>query len=123
MDELDEVRGMTSGVRTVIYPVKDVAKAKAIFSLVFGGEPQFDQPYYVGYRVDGQDIGLDPNGHAKGMTGPTPYFQVDDLDGLIQSLVNAGAELVQEATNVGGGRMIATLKDPDGNVIGLLHDS
>jgi hypothetical protein len=70
---------MAPVVSTVIYPVKDLAQATTLFSAVLGVAPSSEAPYYVGFQVDGQDIGLDPNGHGKGMTGPVPYVEVDDI--------------------------------------------
>jgi len=107
---------MNQGVKTVVYPVKDIAKAKALFTVLLGVEPYADAPYYVGYKVGGQDIGLDPNGHKQGMT---PYYQVDDIKQSLQALLNAGATSVQDVTDVGGGKLIAVVKDADGNIIGL----
>ncbi|HEU0115619.1 MAG TPA: VOC family protein [Thermomicrobiales bacterium] len=114
---------MNHGVKTLVFPVSDLAQAKALYSTLLGMEPAFDTPYYVGFRVDGQDIGLDPNGHRNGMTGPTAYLQVDDIQATLRSLLDAGAQQGNEVRDVGGGRLIATVKDADGNVIGLLQDS
>jgi predicted enzyme related to lactoylglutathione lyase len=111
-----------TGVKTVIFPVKDIAAAKQIYAPLAGVEPYADEPYYVGFKVDGQDIGLDPNGHQKGMTGPVGYFHVDDINATLEALLGAGAETDQPVRDVGGGRLIATVKDPDGNVIGVLQD-
>ncbi|MGQ4418626.1 VOC family protein [Streptomyces sp. SAS_269] len=113
---------MTAGVQTIIYPVKDLAKAKPLFAALLGVEPYADEPYYVGFKAAGQDIGLDPNGHAKGMTGPVPYWHVTDLRERLAALVAAGAELLQDAQDVGGGRLIAFVRDADGNLVGLLQD-
>jgi predicted enzyme related to lactoylglutathione lyase len=112
---------MTDGIRTIIFPVRDLARSKAMFSASLGLEPYVDQSYYVGYRVDGQEIGLDPNGHGRGMTGPVAYWHVDDLERSLKSLLDAGAEAQQPVTEVGHGKVIATVKDGDGNVIGLLQ--
>jgi len=112
---------MTSGLKTVIYPVKDLASAKKLYGTLLGVEPYADQPYYVGFNVGGQDVGLDPHGHSKGMTGPLPYWHVSDIQASIDDLVAIGAELQQEPTDVGGGNLIATVKDTDGNVIGLFQ--
>ena len=109
---------MNQGIRTVVYPVKDIAKAKALYRQLLGVEPYADDAYYVGFKVDGQDIGLDPNGHNAGMTA---YYHVDDINNNLQSLLDAGAQLVQEVKDVGGGRLIASVKDPDGNIIGLIQ--
>lgn len=113
---------MTAGLKTVIYPVKDLARAKALFSALLEVEPYADEPYYVGFKDAGQDIGLDPNGHAKGMTGPVPYWHVSDIRGRLAALVDAGAELMQDVQDVGNGRLIAFVKDADGNLVGLLQD-
>jgi hypothetical protein len=70
---------MNQGIRTFIYPVKDRARAKTLYSKLLGIEPYVDSAYYVGFRVGDQEIGLDPNGHNKGMTGPVGYWQVSDI--------------------------------------------
>ena len=111
---------MNQGISSVIYPVKDIAKAKALFRELLGVEPYADAPYYVGFKVGGQDIGLDPHGHKEGMTA---YYQVDDIKKSLASLLDGGAKTVQEIKNVGGGRLIASVKDVDGNIIGLVQDT
>src|SRR5262245_54633467 len=113
---------MTEGVQVVIYPVTDAARTKAVFQALLGVEPYADTPYYVGFKVAGQDIGLDPQGHKKGMTGPVPHFHVDDIKARLEALTGAGAEVVQDPRDVGGGRLVALAKDPDGGLIGLIQD-
>ena len=113
---------MASGVQTVIYPVKDLPAAKQLFQALLGVEPYADEAYYVGFKAADQDVGLDPNGHGKGMTGPVPYWHVDDIEACLASLLGAGAETEQPISDVGGGRRIATVRDADGNPIGLLQD-
>jgi len=112
---------MTAGLQTIVYPVTDLVKAKSVYGALFGSEPTADTPYYVGYRVAGQDIGLDPNGAKKGMNGPVGYWHVEDITKQIAAMVEAGATVQDEPRNVGGGRLIATLTDADNNVIGLLQ--
>ena len=112
---------MYQGIRTVIFPVKDLAQAKSLYSTLLGVEPYADAAYYVGFRVGDQEIGLDPNGHKQGMTGPTDYFHVSDIQNSLQALVDAGAQTQQEVKDVGGGRLTAWVKDADGNIIGLLQ--
>ena len=112
---------MTNGMKTIIYPVKDLAKAKALYGELLGMKPTTDQPYYVGFSVNGQEIGLVPGGHGNGMTGPVGYWHVDDIRKSLKGLLDAGAEAHQEAKDVGGGKLIASVKDADGNVIGLIQ--
>jgi len=112
---------MNQGIRTVIYPVKDIAQAKTLYSKLLGVEPYVDEPYYVGFRVGDQEIGLDPNGHNQGMTGPVGYYHVNDIKKSLQILLNAGAQVQQEVKDVGGGKLIAFAKDTDSNTIGLIQ--
>jgi predicted enzyme related to lactoylglutathione lyase len=109
---------MKQGIRSIIYPVTDLARSKAIFHTLLGVEPYMDQPYYVGFRVEDLEIGLDPNGHKAGMT---TYYYVDDIKQSLQSLLDAGTQIVQEIKDVGGGGLIAAVKDADGNIIGLMQ--
>lgn len=113
---------MTAGTKTIIFPVKDLTRAKEVFTALLGVAPEIDQPYYVGFKDAGQDIGLDPHGHDKGLTGPVPYWHVDDIRARLAALLAAGAQTVQDVQDVGGGRLIATVRDADGNAIGLLQD-
>lgn len=112
---------MNQGLKTIIYPVKDIAQAKALYTKLLGVEPTIDQPYYVGYSLAGQDIALDPNGHKKGLTGPVSYWHVTDLKQSMQQLLDAGSQVQQDVQDVGGGKLVAVVKDPDGNSIGLIQ--
>jgi predicted enzyme related to lactoylglutathione lyase len=111
---------MTEGVKTIMYPVTDLARAKTLYGKLLGVEPYMDEAYYVGFKVGGQDVGLNPHGHGKGMAGPVGYWHVDDIEQGLKALLGAGADVQQEVKDVGGGKLIATVKDADGNVIGLL---
>jgi predicted enzyme related to lactoylglutathione lyase len=106
-------------MRTVIFPVKDLEGAKAVFGRLLGTEPVMDQPYYVQFSVDGLDLGLDPHGHAQGMTGPICYWEVQDISARVHELVESGATERQPVKDVGGGTLVAVLADPDGNQFGL----
>ena len=110
---------MNKGIKTIIYPVKDVPKATALFRKLLGVDPYADQPYYVGFKIGDQDIGLIPNGHSAGMTA---FFHVDDIKTSLQTLLDADAEIIQDLKDVGGGRLVASAKDKDGNIIGLVQN-
>ncbi|MFI1728114.1 VOC family protein [Streptomyces acidicola] len=113
---------MTRGLTTIIYPVKDLDRAKALFSELLG-TPYADSAYYVGFRDAGQEVGLDPHGHSRGMTGPVPYWHVSDIRSTLAALLAAGAETLHDVRDVGGGRLIASVKDTDGNLIGLMQQA
>jgi predicted enzyme related to lactoylglutathione lyase len=113
----------TQGIKTVLHPVSDLESAKAVYSALLGVEPQTDGPYYVGYEAEGQQIGLVPGGGPQGMTSPVAYWHVPDLEAKLAEVTAAGAVVKDPARDVGGGRLVATVTDPDGNVLGLLQDS
>ena len=113
---------MNPGFGRIVYPVKDLQRAKALYSRLLGAEPYFENPYYAGFKAGDQEIGLDPNGHKAGMTGPLPYCRVADIKATLQALLAAGAQTEQAVKDVGGGRLTATVKDADGNVIGLMQN-
>ena len=109
----------TEGIKTVLHPVTDLARAKAVYTALLGVPPQTDSSYYVGFEAAGQQIGLVPGG---GMTSPVAYWHVPDIEAKLAEVTAAGATVKEPARNVGGGRLVATVTDPDGNVLGLLQD-
>jgi predicted enzyme related to lactoylglutathione lyase len=113
---------MTKGLHTVIYPTTDLDRAKAVFAKLLGSDPTMDEAYYVQFDVAGQEVGLDPNGHQKGMTGPVGYWHVDDIEKAIATVVDAGGEINEPVNDFGGGpRKVASVKDADGNTIGFIQ--
>src|SRR6202035_3350029 len=112
----------TLGIKTVLHPVSDLAAAKAVYSALLGVEPQADASYYVGFEAEGQHIGLVPGGGPQGMTSPVAYWHVPDIEAKLAEVTAAGATLKEAPRDVGGGRLVATVADPDGNVLGLLQD-
>ena len=112
----------TEGIKTVLHPVSDVEKAKAVYAALLGQAPQTDTPYYVGFDVAGQHIGLVPGGGPQHLTSPVAYWHVSDIEAKLAELTGAGATLKDPASDVGGGRLVATVVDPDGNVLGLIQD-
>jgi predicted enzyme related to lactoylglutathione lyase len=112
----------TEGAKTLLHPVSDLAAAKAVYTALLGIPPQADSPYYVGYDVAGQHIGLVPNGQSQGMSSPVAYWHVSDIEAKIAELTGAGATVREPAHDVGGGRLVATVADADGNILGLLQD-
>jgi predicted enzyme related to lactoylglutathione lyase len=112
---------MNQGIGTIIYPVKDITRSKKLFTRLLEVEPIMDEPYYVGYKVGNQDIGLDPNGYSQGITGPIGYYHVSDIKKSLQILLDAGAKVLQDVRDVGGGKLVASVKDPESNLIGLIQ--
>jgi predicted enzyme related to lactoylglutathione lyase len=112
----------TEGIKTVLHPVSDPAKAKPVYAALLGVQPQADAPYYVGFDAGGQHIGLVPGGGPQGMTSPVAYWRVPDIEAKLAEVTAAGATVKEPPRDVGGGRLVATVTDPDGNVLGLQQD-
>ncbi|MEJ3744894.1 VOC family protein [Actinomycetes bacterium KLBMP 9797] len=112
----------TQGIKTVLHPVSDLAAAKAVYAALLGVAPQTDSTYYVGFEVEGQQIGLVPGGGPQGMTSPVTYWHVPDIEAKLAEVTAAGATVKEAVHDVGGGRLVATVTDPDGNVLGILQD-
>lgn len=114
---------MFQGLRTVIYHVDDLNKAKAWYADVLGIEPYFDEPFYVGFNVGGFELGLDPGmeGVTKG-SNVEAYWGVHDIAACHKRILELGAQPHTEVQEVGGGIRVATLTDPFGNVIGLIEN-
>ncbi len=100
----------------VVFPAPDLAVAKKLYTTLLGSEPYADAPYYVGYRVDDLEIGLDPNGPAG---GPIVYWDTDDITASLSELKAVGGSEKEAVKDVGGGMLVATVADAAGNLVGL----
>jgi predicted enzyme related to lactoylglutathione lyase len=109
-------------IKTVLHPVSDLTAATAVYTALLGAPPQTNGSYYVGFDVAGQHIGLLPGGGPQGMTSPVAYWHVPDIEATLADVTAAGATVKEPAHDVGGGRLVATVTDPDGNVLGLIQD-
>jgi predicted enzyme related to lactoylglutathione lyase len=112
----------TFGIKTVLNPVSDLEKAKAVYTALLGIQPQTKGTYYVGFDTGGQHIGLVPGGGPQGMTTPVAYWHVPDIETKLAAVTAAGATVREPVRDVGAGRLVATVTDTDGNVLGLIQD-
>ena len=110
------------GLATVIYPVTDLARAKAWYAKAFGTPPYFDEPFYVGFNIAGYELGLVPDEGRPGPEGGVAYWRVGEIDAAVATFVAAGATIVSEAKDVGDGIKVATVADPFGNAIGIIEN-
>ncbi|MFF0500185.1 VOC family protein [Nocardia aobensis] len=113
----------TLGIRTVLHPVTDLAAAKAVYAALLGVPASAESAYYVGFEVGDTHVGLVPGGGPQGMTAPVTYWAVPDLEAKLAELTAAGAVVGEPIRDVGAGRRVATVVDPDGNVLGVLQDN
>jgi predicted enzyme related to lactoylglutathione lyase len=114
---------MFQGLRTVIYHVDNLEKAKTWYSKAFSVKPYFDQPFYVGFNVGGFELGLDPDisGVTKG-DNAIAYWGVKDAAASHKRMLELGAKEHTGITEVGEGIRVAAVTDPFGNVIGIIEN-
>ncbi len=115
---------MLQGLRTVIYGVSDIARAKAWYSQALGMAPYFDEPFYVGFNVGGYELGLNPNAQPVSVAsaGVVAYWGVEDIAAELTRLLDIGGKEHSAIQDVGEGIQVASLLDPFGNIIGLIHN-
>lgn len=113
------------GLRTVGYKVSDLAAAKAWYNKVLGIEPYFDEPFYVGYNVAGYELGLQPleeENMPEKAENVLTYWGVENVAETFEQLINLGATIHENPTDVGGNIIVASVRDPWGNVFGIIHN-
>ncbi|WP_136658916.1 VOC family protein [Nitratireductor sp. XY-223] len=112
------------GLRTTIYKVADLEKAKSWYTDAFGPKPYFDEPFYVGFNIAGYELGLMPDETpADEKTGTVlTYWGVEDVEKAVAHFEALGATVVEKPTNVGGEIVVAGVADPWGNVVGLIYN-
>jgi predicted enzyme related to lactoylglutathione lyase len=115
---------MFLGLRTAIYHVPDIARAKDWYAKALGIAPYFDEPFYVGFQVGGFELGLDPDPEAgrPGIGGTVAYWGVADADEVWKHLTSVGARPRSPVREVGGGIRVASVEDPFGNVFGIIEN-
>ena len=112
---------MIQGLRTVVYPTPALAEATAWYRQVLGTDPYFEQPFYVGFSVGGFELGLVPDGQP-GTTGATAYWGTPDVAAEVERLAALGAAVESAVADVGDGIRTATLRDPFGNLFGVIEN-
>ncbi len=112
---------MFNKLRTVIYHVSNLQQAKEWYTAATGIQPYFDEPFYVGFDINGFELGLDPDmaGVEQG-NHHVAYWHVDDLQAAVEKLVSLKATIISPINNVGGTIGVAIVQDPFGNNIGLI---
>jgi predicted enzyme related to lactoylglutathione lyase len=114
---------MFKGLRTVIYHVHNINQAKEWYSSILGVKPYFDEPYYVGFNIGGFELGLDPDiKTTKIGNNSVAYWGVDNIEMIFKRLIDMGAKKNSEIQDVGDSIKVASVKDPYGNIIGLIEN-
>ncbi len=108
------------GLRTAIYPVVDLVAATAWWRNLTGIDPYFEEPFYVGFNIGGYELGLLPNANIA--DGVQVYWGVDDVEGAVAAAVDLGASILSPAADVGDGIITATVRTPQGNVLGYIFN-
>ena len=112
------------GLRTVGYKVSDIQKAKEWYTNVFGVKPYFDEVFYVGFNIGGYELGLMPE--EKPMPNKTDnvnvLWGVENVQESYDRLIKMGATAYEAPQSVGGDIIVASVKDPWENILGIIYN-
>lgn len=112
------------GLRTSIYRVADIKKATDWYANLLGFAPYFEEPYYVGFNVGGYELGLQPEEQTVSTKTESvnTYWGVENIEETYQRFIDCGATEYEKPSEVGGGIKTALLKDPWGNLLGIIYN-
>jgi predicted enzyme related to lactoylglutathione lyase len=113
---------MFTGLKSVIYPSSDLQADKAFWEKVTGVKPYFDESYYVGFNIEGAELGLAPNAAKEGLNYPVSYWHVKNAKDAADKLIADGVKVHGALRDVGGGMMMGTFEDNNGNIFGIIDD-
>ena len=109
------------GLRTIIYPTRDLAQDKVWWEDILGKEPYFDKEFYVGFDAGGYELGIDPK--AELSDGPITYWGIEDVDEAVEHFMKNDCELYSEPRDTGNGITVAIVqKLYDQQLIGLIYN-
>lgn len=113
---------MFKKLRTVIYYVPDLQKAKEWYMALTGVQPYFDEAFYVGFDFNGCELGLHPLDEKITSGNQTvSHWAVDEIEKCVATLIDKGAKILHQVSDVGGDIKVATVIDPWGNAVGLIE--
>lgn len=111
------------GLRTCIYRVADLHKAKTWYTKAFKVAPYFDEPFYVGFNIGGYELGLQPVEASLELgSNIRTYWGVEDIKAVYANLLELGATEAEKPQHVGGPIVVAGVHDPWGNFLGLIYN-
>ena len=120
---MNQASALPKGLRTLIYPAPDLARAKEWYARAFGVAPYFDQPFHVGFSVGGFELGLVPDAPvANPAAGALGYWGVDDARAAHARLLELGARDHEAPHEVGDGIVVGSVLDPFGNILGVIQN-
>lgn len=113
---------MLKGLQTIVYHVANLEVAKMWYSDLLGIQPYFDEHFYVGFKVGGFELGLDPSVEEySGGNNSITYWNIDNIDSAFEYFKSQKAIIHQEVHSVGEGIRLGSINDPFGNIIGLIE--
>jgi predicted enzyme related to lactoylglutathione lyase len=125
---------MFRGFATISYYADDMTAAQSWYTELLGVPPYFRRdldgaPAYVEFRIGDHQAELGivdsrfaPHDVRNGPAGVIMNWHVDDLPGTFERLLAMGATELEGITTRGEGFVTASVVDPFGNVIGIMHN-
>lgn len=123
-DDMSNEKSMILGLRTTVYMVGDLNEAKQWYAAAFKTKPYFDEPYYVGFDIEGYELGLLPEEKpdVEKTESSIVYWGVENIEEAYKHFLDTGAKEHEKPHSVGEPLLVASVKDPWGNIIGLIYN-
>lgn len=121
---------------TITFTATDLAAAKAWYADLLGVDAYFEVPGYVEFRIGDQqtELGIIDAAYAGSELsrtaaadparprGAVVLWHVDDVAAALEALLDRGARELDPTRDRGEGFVTATVVDPFGNVLGVMHN-
>ena len=108
------------GLATVIFPTADLQASKAWWVQALGKQPYFDEPFYVGFELNGYELGINPGAAIE--DGPVSYLRTDNIVRAFSDFIDMGCTIVGGISSVGEGIRVGELRNPEGFVFGVIEN-
>ena len=127
---------MFRGFATISFYADDIGAASTWYAELLGMEPYYAfppppaPPAYLEFRIgdSGDELGIidrkyGPEGGSNAPGGAVTYWHVDGLEATVEKLLAMGATEYEPVTARGdSGFRTASVIDPFGNVLGIMHN-
>src|SRR4051812_18189592 len=121
---------MLRGLSTVSFYAADHEGAKRWYTELLGVEPYFDRPGYFEFRLGDYaaelgviDARYAPPARSTAPGGAIVFWHVDDVRGTFARLLELGATQWEAPAERGEGFVTASVLDPFGNILGVMHNA
>ncbi|MFI5263555.1 MAG: VOC family protein [Candidatus Kapaibacterium sp.] len=108
---------------SIVFFVRELRRTAAWYGDLLGIAPYRDDADFIGFHLEMVDLGFHCLDEKAGLPSASQisYWQVGNLDETVKEFINKGATLYRKPITIPEGGRVAQMRDPFGNVIGLMQ--